>query len=442
MSERQINRLRRRFTLSSTLAVFFTMVLMGGLISLFSLVTLRSEVRRVMNYIAMNDGDISAPIHQNRTPDTEREPEEAPDELAYTVENIMEFSLSEFFGVNPHSPGSGAFGYSMRYFAVRYDENDNVEDVITHNLDFADEEEMITYAEIVKQRFIHFGSFGKFYYNVTPREKGGTLVIYLDRSGEVLVSNRVLFAVLSLLWLGTLFAFFLMHCFSYKACRPEIENMEKQKQFITNASHELKTPLAVIRANTEMQELEHGETEWTRSTIKQVDRLSGLVENLVQIAKSRENEGKQHCERFDVSKAAEESVEAFRALITQDGKRLEKSIAPGIFCRISESCFRQLLTLLCDNAVKYCDEEGVVRAELEKAGRGFRMTISNSYAEGEGVDYERFFERFYREDESHSAKGGYGIGLSVAESLTKQMGGRLEVGWEKGEVRFRFSVRN
>ena len=440
MSEREINRLRRRFTLSSTLAVFCTMMLMGGLISMFSLVTLRSEVRRIMNYIAVNDGDISAPSHSEKE-NTEREAGETAAE-DFTVENIMEFSLSEFFGVNPHSPGSGAFGYSMRYFAVRYDAEGNVEDVLTHNLDFADEEEMITYAEIVKHRFLRFGSFGKFYYYVSQREQGGTLVIYLDRSGEVLVSNRVLFAAMSVMGLGTIFAFFLMHFFSYKACKPEIENMEKQKQFITNASHELKTPLAVIRANTEMQETLYGETEWTRSTIRQVDRLSGLVANLVQIAKSRENEGKNACARADVSKAAEESVEAFRAMIAQDGKLLEKNITPGIICRIPESSFRQLLTLLCDNAVKYCDDGGIVRVELEKAGRGFRITIANSFAAGANVDYERFFERFYREDESHSAKGGYGIGLSLAESLTRQMGGRLEVGWEKGEVRFRFSIRS
>ncbi|MBQ9438090.1 MAG: ATP-binding protein, partial [Lachnospiraceae bacterium] len=115
---------------------------------------------------------------------------------------------------------------------------------------------------------------------------------------------------------------------------------------------------------------------------------------------------------------------------------LEKEIREGISCRISESKYRQILTLLTDNALKYCDEGGEIKTVLEKAGRGFRFSISNTYAAGADVDYNRFFERFYREDSSHSEKGGYGVGLSVADSLAKQLKGELSVQWEKGVIKF------
>ncbi len=358
-----------------------------------------------------------------------------------SIEDIVEFAPSDYFRSGSFSPGTRQFGYSIRYFAVRFSADGSVEDVITHNLGLEDEAAMISYAELARKNPTLFNSIGRFFFRVAERKNGGQLVIYLDRSGEVATTNRVLYAALSLLGLGTLLAFILMKVLSSKVLKPEIENAKKQKEFITNASHELKTPLSVIRANTEMQEIESGETEWTRSTIRQVDRLSGLVQNLVLIARSDERESKEKRARFDASKAAGETVEAFRSLAAGEEKELTADIAPGITLNASETKFRQLLTLLTDNAVKYCDAKGHIRVRLELHNRSLRMMVSNSYAAGENVDFRRFFERFYREDSAHSDKGGYGIGLSVAESLAKQLGGSLIVRWKDGDICFIFRIR-
>jgi signal transduction histidine kinase len=103
-----------------------------------------------------------------------------------------------------------------------------------------------------------------------------------------------------------------------------------------------------------------------------------------------------------------------------------------------ESQLRQLLTLLIDNSIKYCDKAGTITASAERKGKNIRLQVSNSYEKGKDVDYKRFFERFYREDTSHTQeeKGGYGIGLSIAETLVKQYKGSIDVSWENGEISF------
>jgi signal transduction histidine kinase len=234
--------------------------------------------------------------------------------------------------------------------------------------------------------------------------------------------------------------------------------MEKQKQFITNASHELKTPLAVIKANTELQEIMDGETEWTQSTLRQVDRMNGLIANLLQIARAQEKSDGE-LSQVDIAATISETADTFIPVAESEGKRLEKKIPDSLVIRSNDSSIRQLTTLLIDNAIKYCDDGGTIRVGLEQSRRGAALTVSNDYAEGASVDYSRFFERFYRQDEARTIsaetvsekaadgsqkstnRNGYGIGLSIAESLVKSLKGTIDVSWSDGRILFtcRFS---
>jgi signal transduction histidine kinase len=229
--------------------------------------------------------------------------------------------------------------------------------------------------------------------------------------------------------------------------------MEQQKQFITNASHELKTPLAVIKANTEMQEMMDGESEWSQSTLRQVDRMTGLIGNLVQIARAQEMTDGELAPT-DIAAAVSETADSFAPVAASDGKKLEKESPDSLVTKCSDSSMRQLTSLLIDNAIKYCDDGGTIKVELTRSRRGAVLTVSNDYAEGANVDYTRFFERFYRQDEAHTilagtvagssegssgertGKSGYGIGLSIAESLVKSMKGSIDVSWDKGRILF------
>ncbi|MBQ6903385.1 MAG: sensor histidine kinase, partial [Lachnospiraceae bacterium] len=154
---------------------------------------------------------------------------------------------------------------------------------------------------------------------------------------------------------------------------------------------------------------------------------------------SREQENRGKREQTDISAAVRESVSPFEAMMAQQGKTLETAIADGVTLVTDGSAVRQLVTLLTDNAVKYCDAGGVIRIALEqnKRGRGALLTVSNSYADGQGVDTSRFFDRFYRQDESHNIdRGGYGIGLSIAKSICENCGGSIEAMWRDGVISF------
>ena len=208
-----------------------------------------------------------------------------------------------------------------------------------------------------------------------------------------------------------------------------------------NASHELKTPLAVIRSNTEMEEIVSGESEWTQSTIRQVDRMNSLIQNLVMISKSREMEGRTELAKINASEAVAQTARDFASRAETEGKTLLQDIVPDLELTADGSQLRQLTMILLDNAVKYCDANGNIAIRLEPAAKwgkkGIRLTVSNDYAAGKDVDYTRFFDRFYREDKSHNIDtGGYGIGLSIAEHICEQYKGSIRADWRDGKIFF------
>ena len=461
MSELQIAEIRRKFILFATLSYFIVMLFMGGLIYLFTAVTVRNEVRQIMAYIIAGDGKLEIPPKDTQKEEeadtrgdsqtaaktesagqTSKDPQdedqadgETQDEDSYTIRQEMVWSLYDLFGVTDMFINTSDFSYSTRYFAVLFDEEGNLSNIRVRHISDVDRSAAEFYARVAMRRMIKFGSLGRYYYQVSERPNGGTIVVYLDRSQQIFNNYRVLFAALILMGVGTIIVFLLVRLFSNRIVETEKENAERQKQFVTNASHELKTPLAVIRANTEMQEMLGEENEWTQSTLRQVARMEGLIQNLVLISRSREKEGAV-LQKMNISPAVEETANAFQPVAMSENKSLTKDIQEDVVLTTEESKIRQLLSILLDNAVKYCDDEGTINVKLVHQGKFILMSVANDYASGSNEECRRYFERFYRRDTAHNEKGGYGIGLSVAESLINQIGGSISASWKEGVITF------
>ena len=402
---------RRKFLLSAMLALFILLTAVLAVINGAGFTMASADADRVTQMIAQQNGVLGMPMMPMERRDA-------------------------FGGLGPMGPKSPEINKSMRYFTIVFDESGKAE-VLSFELAAVTREEAISWAETLKGEETGW-SRGTYRYRVYEID-GKKAVTVIDQGREMLPAYRILFISVTGEIAALIIGFLFLLTVSRKLFRPLEEADRRQKQFIAEAEREFKVPLTVIRANTEIEEMMNGESEWTRSTMRQVDRLSGLVQNLVMISRAQEREDRSVMTAIDVSKNVEETVRPFESLAQQEEKQLIIDIMPDIHMVADESKIRQLASLLIDNAFKYCDEKGRIRVQLDtlKKGKTVRLIFSNTFAEGAGVNYSRFFERFYREDESHNVdKGGYGIGLSIAESICQQYGGSISVSWKNGEIAF------
>jgi two-component system sensor histidine kinase CiaH len=440
MNERMIRKMRLKFLGISTLSFVMVMVFMGGLIYMVNITVVRKEIHAAMKEIAGNEGELpevlSDPPQENlqRAEKNGRIRRSQNDQESNTIGNIFRM----IFGAER----GGFLSNDTRYFAVLFDEHKEIQSIKISHIGDIGREDARAIANETLQEHSDFGSKGDFYYLVADRGGGGQIIVYMDAYNEMRISNRILYLAALLLLVGLTISFVLLRWLSFKMIQPEIEAADRQTAFLTNASHELKTPLSVIRANTEIDMMLNGTNEWNQSTMRQVDRLTGLIQNLVMITRAAEQEDKGFLQECDVSKSVIETVNSFIPVAENDGKHLECTTAESVQLLCDESKIRQLVTLLVDNAIKYCDEHGTIRVILSQKGKTVRMDVSNDYAAGKNVDYSKFFHRFYREEKSHNIdKGGYGIGLSIAESIVKRYLGTINASWKDGRICFTCILR-
>ena len=215
--------------------------------------------------------------------------------------------------------------------------------------------------------------------------------------------------------------------------KPVAESYEKQKRFITDASHEIKTPLTIIDANTEVLEMTGGENQWTKSTRKQIARLTSLTEKLVFLSRMDEESTQLEMTDFAISDAVIDTAEPFVSYAASRGKTLELDIAPDLTYHGNEGCIRQCVSLLLDNAVKYSTENGKLRLTFHKQGRALALTVWNTTDPIPVGRHDELFERFYRPDSSRNTKtGGHGIGLSVVHAIATAHKGKISAKSEDG----------
>lgn len=220
--------------------------------------------------------------------------------------------------------------------------------------------------------------------------------------------------------------FFPVYFFSRAVVRPVQESVDKQKAFITNAGHEIKTPLTIIDANTDVIELTSGETEWTKSIRNQVRRLTKLTEELVSLAKLQEIKELPNRQKVDVFAVLQECCDQFETVAQMHGKKLDRNLQEDVAVYGDEAMLERVFSILLDNAVKYADEQSVILVTLRRNGKYTVIEVKNSAAAMKKGRHMDLFERFYRADSSHnSATGGHGIGLSSAQAITELHKGRI-----------------
>ena len=431
MNQKKIEKIRNKFMVIACLSFFLVMLFVGGLMYLSTLIASRSEMKAVTEYLAANEGnltDFDGTLIKN--------PRGAVTNATEAEENMFS-SVKEVFDRAGWLYSSEESRYSLRYFAVLFDADENIEQIKTNHIVSVEDSEAEALAREALQRRFRFGRSENYYYRVAERKSGGTIVVYVEAVRQINSVMRLLYTALGLIGLGSIATLILIRILSNKIVEQEMKSIEVQDRFLTNASHELKTPLAVIKANTEAEQLINGESEWNQSTMRQVERMSGLIQSLIRIFRAEEMEDSGEIALANVSELVKETADTFLPLAVSEDKKLKTDIEPSIHFLVRESDLRQLLSLLVDNAIKYCDANGLITVAAKSSSRTLRITVSNDYAEGADVDYSRFFERFYRKDEAHNIeKGGYGVGLSIAEGIVGKYHGSISADWKEGVISF------
>lgn len=322
-------------------------------------------------------------------------------------------------GLSPEAP------FETRYFTVRLDNEGVVLSVDTGRIAAVDTEEAAQYASKLYTR----GKMSGFYSNYKYRaisDNGGFMYIFLDCGKELSTFHSFLTASIMVSLLGILLIFLLVLLFSKIAIRPVAESYDKQRRFITDASHEIKTPLTIIDASAEVLEMEKGESEWIDSIRNQVARLSSLTEKLIFLSRMEEDKPLPNMTDFSLSDAVYEAAKSFVPIAASQNKTFHIDVDKNISFYGDESSMRQAVSLLLDNAMRYSDSRGTVEISLKRNGRGLRLIVRNTADNLQPGKLNVLFERFYRADASRNSEiGGSGIGLSVVKAIVAAHKGKI-----------------
>ena len=382
-------------------------------------------------------------------------------------ENDLKENDLKRHGISPESQ------FDTRYFTVTINSKGEVENIDTSKIASISSENAAEYAKKLwksGKKGDGKSGFAESCKYLTVDEDGSTMYIFLSCQRELLTIRAYILASVGISVFGLVVVFIMIYFFSGKILKPVSESYEKQKRFITDASHEIKTPLTIIDANTEVIEMMEGENEWTSSTRKQVARLTSLTEKLVFLSRMDEQATKLEMLEFSLTDAILDTAEPFKTVARTKGKKLTIDVTDGILYTGDEKTIRQLVSILLDNAMKYsgCSSAGFEKGNINKtnlnktklnktnsnkttqmqndcvtiidpapeieltmrpSGKTRIITVWNTVDETANIKKGRqdmLFERFYRTDTSHNSKtGGFGIGLSAAYAIVKAHKGKI-----------------
>jgi K+-sensing histidine kinase KdpD len=379
------------------LSVTAVLVLLIGAVNVINFISMDNELNQMLSMISNNGGTIPGfSDNKKQTPKKDR---------------IFDAETQ----------------FSTRYFVLHYNSDGELLNYNLEHIAAVTEDDAYNYLEIAMKHGEGTGYKSSYIYRVTQIEEGRYEAIFLNCQNEL--NSMQTYAVASVsAGLGCiLLVFALIWFFSKEAIDPTVRSMEKQKQFITDASHELKTPLTVISTCQKVLEMEVGQQKWIDKTLIQVDKMRSLVEELVTLSRLDEDKPPMQITRFDVSEAVEETALSFQDFAVEQGHELSLNIQPGLtFCG-DQLSVRQLVSILLDNAVKYSTDNGMIQLKLESAKKGIQIKVSNQCQPMDKSELNKLFDRFYRSDKSRSRQtGGFGLGLSIANSITELHHGSIK----------------
>lgn len=270
-------------------------------------------------------------------------------------------------------------------------------------------------------------------------DKGGyTLVTFMDNT--VINENAATLLRYTLIFgaAAIVVFFFLSVYIAKRIVRPLEDSFEKQKRFISDAGHELKTPVSVVSANAELLSREIGENQWLANIRYENERMGELVTQLLELA--RTESAAMQTELVDLSRLAAGETLPFESVAFEKGLDLESAITPDIFVEGDGGKLKQLVSILLDNAVSHA-EGGTVKITLAKERSHAVLSVTNEGAALSSTQREHLFDRFYRIDEARSADSNhYGLGLAIAKAICEAHRGHIEVGCRDGLVEFKAKI--
>ncbi len=411
-----IKKLRIRLIAASMAALFLVLAVVMGSITYMNYRRVTSDADRTLSILVSNNGDFPAEMRlrpgfpgRNAGPadDSGREepvpgePEESP-ELAF----------------------------ESRYFSVVIDGDGDVVSCDTEEIAAVDTDTAIEYARTVLSSGKTSGYREQYRY-MTGDTAEGTLIVFLDCQRDLRTVRNFLFTGIGVSLLGMAAVLLLLILFSGRIVKPVSDSYEKQKRFITDAGHELKTPLTVINADAEIIGMDTGENEWLEDIKNQTDRLASLTNDLIYLSRMEEESNKLQMIDMPLSDIVEETAKSFSALALTQEKTFECDIMPMITMHGDDNSIRQLVSILLDNALKYSEKGGTIRLILDRHSRTIRLSVYNTAEYVSRDELPHLFDRFYRADESRNSQtGGHGLGLSIASAIVSSHKGKISASTE------------
>lgn len=340
----------------------------------------------------------------------------------------------------PWAGGPGS-EFTSRFFVVRCDQNGEVKTFGHEFINSVDEETAGSYAKQALSAGRDSGRVDNYRYRVAEKE-GETILVFLNVQADARQQSKLLLAS-ALIGLGSFACVaLLVLLLSKPAMRPYMENIERQKQFITDAGHELKTPITSISTSADIAAMEHEGDEWIANIQTQAARLTKLVNDLVTLSRMDEETPFPEPMCFSLSEAAWETAESFQARAKAERKTFQTEIEESIQLLGDRASIQKLMSILLDNALKYSEPGELIQMSIRQKNARAVIEVTNTCQQPLPEEPERLFDRFYRPDASRSAAtGGTGLGLSIAKAIAESHRGELAVSTEEpGTIRFQASL--
>lgn len=404
-----IKKLRVKLIVASMVSLLLVLGIIVGTMGILNYQKILSDADRVLAILVENDGKF-------------------PDSFAHSeIHKEQEEPKKDDRLMSPELP------YESRYFSVLLNEDGNVVFTDTGKIAMINTETAMKYAKQAWKSGKEKGNIGDYRYCISTTDEGFR-VIFLDCGRNFNTFHSFILTGIGVSAVGLLAVLVLLILLSARIVKPFSENYEKQKRFITDAGHELKTPLTIIDADAEILEMDYGENEWISDIQNQTKRLADLTNSLIFLAKMEEEQTKIPMLEFPISDMAEETVETFQALAKVQNKMLTSDIEPMLSLKGDEKAIRRLMTILLDNAVKYSGKEGKISLTLKKQKNHIHLSVWNTTEQISKEQIAHLFDRFYRTDESRNSEtGGYGLGLSIASATVKAHKGKISAETEDGK---------
>jgi len=407
-----IKRLQRKFVLAAMLALFIVLAALIIAINIRNYASLIAEADDTLQMLSELDESARGPFSFGET---------APEPRG---EGKNAGQPRDFSGERP---------YQSRYFSVVLNDAGDTMEVDLKNVVTVDRQTAVDMAVSAAKKGREKG-FSDDYRYLGVSTDSGTRWIFLNRERELQTAREFLLTSGLISLAGFLTVFLLLVLFSSRIVRPIAQSYEKQKRFITDAGHELKTPITIIRADADVIEAELGASEWLADVRTQADRLSSLTNDLIYLSRMEEEGMRPQMLDFPLSDVVRESAQPFQTLARTQNKSFTADVQPMLNLCGDEKSIRRLVSVLLDNAVKYSPEGGTIALSLKKTGRQIRLAVTNRADGVEKGSQDRLFDRFYRADASRNSEtGGFGLGLSIAKAVTEAHKGRIRAFSADGE---------